>query len=368
MTRSLASLLVLLIGTSSVWADPIPGLDDPAFRAPFDRALQDDDPTALTDLHAAAEAGNTAALLALPAVSVWLRASLPFSERKKLARINGLSLAEALAAADPVAAAWAMGDIGTDTDALLQRAFALYDAGEVDKATSLYTTWVNQTGGYGPLPPDFFDHPAPPWATLHVMWGRLNDTTFSPAVEADAFVVDRLKAQDPAAWLALAGYAGLHRSDALPPDTARLAAIFAAAGIPQDKAAQQMQDAVPVLKVMRYDPVDPATAEAATAAFRTEPEFQPLLTLCATICPATQGQCATAFVAGFGHPYGRATTSQPPNSLISTEDFFATPRGSGVLLRSVAPQLGPDPAASSRLSAARQVDACLADAILTANP
>lgn len=362
-----AILLAIFLAAPSL-ADPIPGLDDPAFRTPFERALQDDDPTALTDLHAAAEAGNTAALLALPAVSNWLRATLPFATRKTLARVNGTPVAEAAAAADPVAALWAMGDIGTDTDALLSRAFGLYDVGEPDKATSLYMTWVNQTGGYGPLPADFFDHPAPPWATAHVMWGRLNDTTFAPPIESDAFVVERLKAKDPAVWFALAGYAGLHRSDAPPADTARLAAIFASAGIPQDEATRRMQESVPVLKVMRYEPLtDPATAAAATAFFRTEPEFQPLLTLCATICPQTQDQCSTAFVAGFGHPYGRVTQSQPFTSLISTKDFFASPRGQQLLLLATQGQLGDAPAASPALTAARSIDACLADAVLAAN-
>lgn len=362
------AFLLALFLSSPALADPIAGLDDPAFRAPFDRALQGDDPTALTDLHAAAEAGNQAALLALPAVNEWLRATLPFSERKKLARINSTPIAQAYAAADPTAALWALGDIGTDTDALLARAFALYDAGEPDKATTLYMTWINQTGGYGPLPPDFFDHPAPPWATAHVLWGRLNDSTFAPPVEADALAVQRLKAEDPSAWLSLAGHAGLHRDTGQKPDTARLAAIFKAAGIPQEDAARRMQAAIPVLRVMRYEPVDPATATAATAAFLSEPEFQPLLTLCATACPQTKDQCTAAFVAGFGHPYGRATTAQPLTSLISTTDFFATPRGRLLLLRSTAGAIGDDPANSPALAAARQIDACLADAILAARP
>jgi hypothetical protein len=254
-------------------------------------------------------------------------------------------------------------------DALLQRAFALYDAGEPDKATSLYMSWINQTGGFSALPPDFFDHPAPPWATAHVLWGRLNDTTFAPQVETDALVVERLKANDPAAFIALAGFAGLHRSDAPPPDTARLAAIFASAGLPQDEAARRMQEAVPVLKVMRYEPVtDLAVAAAATARFDDEPEFQPLLSLCASICPQTKDQCAAAFVAGFGHPYGRATTAQPLVSLIATEDFFASPRGRLILLRSTAGALGDSPATSPALAAARAIDACLADAVLAANP
>ncbi len=361
------ALLLALLLAAPAWAE-VPGIGDPAFRAPFDRALQGDDPTALTDLHAAAEAGNQAAILALPAVSDWLRATLPFATRKTLGRINGTPVAQAYAAADPVAALWALGDIGTDTDALLARAFALYDAGEPDKATSLYMTWINQTGGFGDLPPGFFDHPAPTWATALVLRGRLTDTFYAPPVEADALVVERLKADDTAAWIALAGFAGLHLTDPAPPDPARLAGIVMAAGIAQEAAARRMQAAIPVLKVMRYEPVDPDTAKAATVAFRTEPEFQSLLTLFATICPTTADQCTTAFVAGFGHPYGRATTAQPLTSLIATKDFFATPRGRMIILRSTAGAIGDDPAASSALATARQIDACLADAILAALP
>lgn len=362
-----AFLLALLLATPSL-AEPIPGADDPAFRAPFDRALQADDPTALTDLHAAAEAGNTAALLALPAASDWLRATLPFSIRKTLGRINGTPVAQAYAAAHPTAALWALGDPGTDLATLLSRAFSLYDAGEPDKATLLFMMWVNQTGGYGTLPDGFFDHPVPSWAMAQVLWGRLNDTVSSPPAEAEALVAQRLKLDDPAAWIALAGYAGLHRSDGPKADTARLAQIFKAAGIPQDEGARRMQAALPVLKVMRYEPVDPATAEAATAAFRADPVFQPLLTVCATACPQSQDQCAAAFVAGFSHPYGRTTTSQPLTALIPTEAFFATPRGRLLLLRSTLGQVGDDPATSPALAAARKVDACLADAIVAAIP
>ncbi len=362
------AFLLALILTTPALADPIPGTDDPAFRAPFDRALQGDDPTALTEIHAAAEAGNTAAILALPVVSEWLRSTLPFAERKKLARVNGTAVPDAFAAADPIAALWRLGDPGTDMGALLSRAFGLYAAGEPDKATSLYMIWLTQTGGFGPLPDGFFDQPAPDWATAHVLWGRLNDTTFEPAVETDALVIDRLKADDPAAWIALAGFAGLHRSDGPPADTARFAALFVAAGIPKEEAARRMQAVVPVVKVMRYEPVDAATAKAAVEAFRSEPEFQPLLALCTSTCPATADACTTAFVASFGHPYGRANTAQPLTSLIPTADFFATPRGRTLLLRSTAGPLGPDPAASPLLAATRAIDACLADAILATQP
>lgn len=363
-----AVLLALCLATAAQ-AD-VPGADDPAFRTPFDRALQSDDPIALLDLHAAAEAGNTAALLALPAVSSWLRATLPFSKRKTLGRINGEPIADALAAADPTAALWAGGEPGIDMEALLRRAFALYDADEPDKATSLFMTWLNQTGGYTDLPPDFFDHPVPPWAMALVLQGRLIDNGVTRPADGDALLATRLKSDDPAAWMALALFTGLHRDDAPPPDTTRLATIFKAADIPQDKAAQPMQAATPALKaIFRTDPIlDPETAKAATATFRTEPEFQPLLALCAATCPQSQDPCATAFVAAFGHPFGRSTPSQPPTSLIATGEFFATPRGRLTLLRSTLGQVGDDPATSPALTAARQIDACLADAILTAIP
>lgn len=362
-----AVLLAFLLATP-VQADPIPGIDDPAFRLPFDRALQGDDPTALLDLHAAAEAGNSAALLALPAVNDWLRSTLPFADRKRIARVNGTPLAEAFAAADSTAALWSGGEPGTDMDALLARAFALYDAGEPDKATSLFMTWVNQTGGYERFPPGFFDHPVPPWAMALVLRGRLIASGYGTRAEGEAIVVDRLKASDPAAWMALAAHAGLHNPDADPPDLAQLSAIVAAAGFAQDEAVRRMNAVVPALKTrFRPDsPIDAATAAAAVALFSDEPEFQPLLALCAATCPQTKDLCTTAYVAAFGHPFGRATLSQPLTSLISTADFFATPRGRLLLLRFG--QLGEDPAASPALAAARQIDACLADAVLATLP
>ena len=269
-----------------------------------------------------------------------------------------------------MAALWALGDPGTDMAALLQRAFALYDAGEPDKATFLFSTWVNQTGGYTDLPPGFFDHPVPPWLMAYVLRGRLTDNGITQPADGDALIVDRLKAEDPAAWFALAGFAGLHRADPAPQVTSRLTAIFAAAGIPQDEAARSMAGAAPALKaIARTEPIlDAETARAADALFHREPEFQPLLTLCAAACPQTKDQCATAFVAAFGHPFGRTTLSQPLTSLMPTQDFFATPRGRLLLLRSTQGQLGDDPATSPALVAARQIDACLADAILAALP
>jgi hypothetical protein len=364
-----AFFLALLLATP-VLADPIPGLDDPAFRDPFELALQGDDPTALLDLHAAAEAGNTAALLALPQAQYWLRTTVPLTQRKVLARVNGMPLAEAYAAAHPTAALWALGDPGTDMDALLQRAFALFEANEPDKATFLFMTWVNQTGGYNQLPAGFWDHPVPPWAMAQVLRGRLIDNGITEPAEGDALVVDRLMSDDPAAWITLAAFADRAPETNAKAHFDRLYAMITKAGLTKVEAERRMAEVLPALRALqRVDPIlAPATAEAAAAIFRTEPGFQPLVTLCASACPQTKDQCTTAFVAAFGHPYGRATLSQPLTSLISTEDFFATPRGRLILLRSTRGALGDDPATSSALAAARQIDACLADAILAVIP
>lgn len=364
------SIMLAVLLASPALAEGVPGLDDPAFQAPFQRALQGDDPTALIDLHAAAESGNTAALLALPPVGAWLRGTLPFATRKTLARVGTTPLAEAVAAADPTAALWSQGDPGTDMDALLSRAFGLYAANEPDKATLLFMTWLNQTGGYGALPEGFFDQPVPAWAMAYVLRGRLADPFGSTPEDADALLAERLQADDPAAWIALAAFAGLHRPDAPPPDTHRLVAILNAAGIAQDAALQKMQAATPaLLAIDRTVPIlDAATASAAVAAFRADPGFLPLTALCKASCPQTADQCAVAFVAAFGHPYGRATSAQPLTSLISTETFFATPRGRQVLLRTTQGALGDDPASSPALAAAREIDACLADATLAAFP
>lgn len=62
-------------------------------------------------------------------------------------------------------------------------------------------------------------------------------------------------------------------------DPARLARIFAAAGITPEDATRRMQDALPVLRAIhRVEPVlTPDDAIAAAAAFHDEPGFQPLL-------------------------------------------------------------------------------------------
>jgi hypothetical protein len=109
-------LAVILAAATPASFELIPGSDAPSFRAPFDRALQDDDPTALADLHAAATAGNQTALLALPAVLIWLPSTGTLAERNRFRRIKGTRREDAVAATSTTATTWADGQITTHDD------------------------------------------------------------------------------------------------------------------------------------------------------------------------------------------------------------------------------------------------------------
>lgn len=66
----------------------------------------------------------------------------------------------------------------------------------------------------------------------------------------------------------------------------------------------------------------------------------------------------------FDPPYLRANAEQPFTALISTADFFASPRGRAVLLRTTVPS----PEASFAAQIAGNPDACRSDAIRAARP
>ena len=364
-----AFLLALLLATPTL-ADPIPGIDDPTFRAPFERALQNDDPSALLALHKAASTGNIAALMALPAALMWLGKDMPSSVRRQLYFINGVVLDEALAKADPVAAAWGTRVPGSDMNALLQRAFTLYAAGEANKGTALFLIWQNQTQAYAPLPPGFFDQPVPDWAMSLHLRDRLAYVGGDYPAQAEALIAERLKANDPAAWMALARFTGLH----LPPDfrgkvdQTRIDRIVSIAGYSPAEGAARMADVIPVLRALKgaVPMLDAETALMAVASLEEEPEFSPLETFCEVRCPATARACAAAYLAAFGHPQGQFTDAQPFVSLISPRAFFSSPRGQKVLLQSTERVSGAGRADSPVQISIRQIDACFADAILAA--
>ena len=360
---------VLALIAAPALAEPVAGLDDPAFRQPFERALQADDPLALIELHRAALAGNTAALLAIPAALDWFAKDVPSAVRRHVSMIDGVPLFEALAKADPIAEVWGMGfPIELETDHLLDSAFALYAAGEAEKGTRFFLFWQDRVEPYGPLPPGFFDQPVPDWAMALHLKDRLTHVAGDHPAKAEALLAERLKLDDPAGWMGLTLYSGIH----LPPenrakvDQQRIDRILSAAGYSPADGLARMEEVIPVLQAFKRSvPVlDSETAHAAAATFAKEPEFAPVTTFCEMRCPATSTACAAAYVAGFGHPHHQFTEGQPFVSLIPQEAFFSSPRGQKVVLKSTHRLSGTDRADSPVQSALRQIDACFADAVL----
>ncbi|MCB6178914.1 hypothetical protein LHP98_12330 [Rhodobacter sp. Har01] len=365
------AILLTPLLAAPAFADPVSGIDDPAFRAPFETALATDAPLALIELHKAALAGNTAALLSLPAVMNWFGKDVPRSVLKQLLFVNGVGLVDALAEADPAAKAWGLMYMsgGKDMD-FLDRAIALYAAGEAAKGTALFVRWQQETQAYLPLPPGFFDLPVPDWAVARHLKDRLTYVGGDYPAAAEALLAERLKLDDRAGWMGLALYAALH----LPPenrgkvDQQRIDRILSAAGYSPAEGLARMTEVIPALQVFqRSVPVlSPETALAAMALMAEEPEFGSLTTFCQTRCPASVTACATAYVAAFGHPQGIDPEAQPFVSLISQDAFFSSPRGQKVFLQSTHRLSGADRADSPVQRALRQIDACLADAVLSA--
>lgn len=365
-----AFLLTLLCAAPAL-AEQVAGIDDPAFRQPFESALQSNDPLAVIDLHKAASAGNTAALLALPAALDWFAKDVPSSIRRQLQYINGDLLFEATTGADPVAAAWGMTGyaLNSDMDALLDRAVTLYAAGEAEKGTAVFLTWQRETQAYTPLPPGFFDQPVPDWAVALHLQDRLTYVGGDYPAAAEALLAERLKLDDRAGWMGLALYSGLH----LPPenrakvDQQRIDRILSAAGYSPADGLARMEEVIPVLQALQQ-PRPTLSAEIALAAtehLADEPAFGPLKAFCTARCPETETTCAAAYVAAFGHPQQNiALDAQPFVALISQDAFFASPRGQKVLLQSTQRLSGTNRADSPVQLAMRQIDSCLADAIL----
>jgi hypothetical protein len=367
-------LVALLLATSAS-ADILPGTSDPAFSEPFQRLLQGDDPDAVRALHAAAEAGNPAAVLAMPFALSWTRSVEMTDGSDALFQINGTHVIPAAMAQDPVAASWWQDPADATPASYLDRAHAMFLAGERAKGTALLQAWFNQTGALEPPPAWMFDYPVDAWAVAIILQYRLQDISGGvPQPEAEAGVIARLQANDPAAWMALAGYAALDRDDQAPlPDTVvqRIDGMLVAAGITPADGRPRMIEMAAQLRALHLAPdsaLDPDTAALAVKTLKATPDFLPVETVCTATCPETTEACMTAYIAAFGHPTNGTVMGQPFITLIPPEAFFATPRGRIELARSVRPTLGDAPATSLALTTARQIDACFADAVLASIP
>lgn len=342
-------------------AHPLPGADDPAFALPFARALAGDDPTALTELHAAATAGNQAALLSLPAVLLWLPPEGPLPTRNRFRKIGDTRLDDAVAAASAVMADWQGGLVDTPAD-LPARALRLYAADERGKADTLIGQWLNQTGGLGDWPAGLERAPLPALFLGLALRGRLE---FAPTPEDEARLIALLREDRPGAWLALAGLTTPPGGTALP-DPAQAGLWVQRAGLAPDHAAARLKAAHLVRLTQRPGalPLSPEQAEALRLWLTGQPDFAPVEILCALHCPDSAAACARAHVAALG-PLARVTeASVPPVAVIRTQDFLATPRGLRVWLSTLASS----PGWADRRSAATAIDACFGDLVARSAP
>ena len=369
-----ALIFVLALATPA-FADRLPGIDDPAFRKPFEQLLLGNDLHALHDLHAAAEAGNTAALLAVPFAINWFLPDRRKTDLNFLFKINGVRTLDAASAADPVAAIVWQRNMKARPSEWLDWSLKLYQAKETTTASNMLAIWLNQTGALGPLPDWLLDQPVPPRLLADILQFRLQDISGAVAsADAEAFIIERLRADDPAAWMAMAGYARMDHADTVPlPDLtqARIAGILAAVGVTPEEGQRRMEAVVPLLLALKLpfgDVLNEETAAAVVQQLKGTPEFLPVEKLCNTACGTTSTACMTAFMAGFGYHRALTANTHPFVSLIEPAEFYATPRGQSETLRATFFQMGQFPTASPPYLAVREIDACLADAILAELP
>lgn len=359
-------LLVACLLATAPSAQTIAGADDPAFRAPFDRALQGDDPTALAEVRAQAEAGNLAALRALPAMLVWLPPQGALADKALARTVNGASLDTALAAASPVAPAWDSGRRTYDPVRLHARIRTLFDAGEPGKASVLLSSWIDQYTSYSPIPLDLLDTPAPAYALGSLLAFQL---LFHDDPADDARLATRLRGDRLEAWIAMATLVDIDATRA--PDlrrSARIAAIFTATGLAPDDP--RLQDAAMIGDLIRSTPSKAPVTMAETVArlLRGRPEFLPVESFCNAACPQTAAACEVAWLQAFRHPFGARENAVPETALISTEAFFATPRGAKALFPSDLDVLQRSGHLEQTLRHLAKTDSCLAAQVRSHQP
>ena len=356
-------LVLLAIGLSTcilnfALAEPVPGADDPAFLAPFQRALQGDDPTVLQEIHAAAEAGNEAALRALPTVLNWLPPSGSLAARKRYRTINTVPLDQAVATVSPVAAAWNSGK-GIDAGALDKRADTLTAAGEFGKAAQLYLAWFAQSGFDPPVSPQSIRTQLPVFLLAERIASRLRHVN-DPA---DDLSLQALLREDRfEGWLAAATLNRAANKNVA--HLKRIAKVIATAGISVPVAKAKMQDA---LRIRDWffempDKKDPGLAAPVAELLRGTPDFAPIEAMCQAICPETAPACEAAWLAAFAATSVPNESLVPEVALISTQEFFATPRGKSLLFPGILDFYQKAGALDKLLGTASQLDACLVTA------
>lgn len=356
-------LLCLTLAMPAV-AGPLPGSDDPAFKAAFARLLTRDEPAALAALHDLASAGNTAALLALPLAERWLP---PQPDRLSLRQIEGKWVRALGEAAFKPADLWRDGDISPDMADQLQRALWLYELGENRKGDALLKAWYNHMPEAAPLPEGFATLDAAPVLKALILLQHLARGD-RKALAPLQFLLDQDQIEG---WMVLAELTDHYPVTAGPPIQANLTL---GANI-----ATRLDEGRRALRLLWHEepppPLPPETIAMALRDLVPRPQFAPVRAWCAARCSTTTAACEAAFVALLGAPHHSVNPSTPLAALMDPAAFFATPRGEQVLLAAaVKHRLGLDlvPDAGALLpqdkawQSVRATDACFADAALAA--
>ncbi len=376
--RALPSLVLLLTPLAAL-ADPLPGADDPAFRAALDAALAADDPQALRALHGLAEAGNKAALVALATAVGWYPAGTTLAERRSVRIVNGRPLDAAAAAVHPPYGLW-WGHDRVDAPQMWARAVGLIASDEPRKAATVLAAWLNRTGALGDVPPGFWDDlPAAPWTRAQGLASRL---LFQPgAAAADTEILARWLSEDrPEGWLVLdmLGTGGAAEDGQGVPAWGRIAATVPA-GDPEREAARR--GAARALRALisgaSPDTLDAAGMDGVAAMLAMTGADLPVRLWCEGACPGDPGACTGAAVVAFGVRPSLVDHAAPMAAALPLADWFASPRGAASVLAAgfMAHRAAPrDPEAISvawrgtALARARGRDACFADAVAAALP
>ena len=361
--RWLRPILLCLMLTTGAVAGPLGGVDDPAFKAAFDRLLTHDDPAALRALHDLAGAGNTAALIALPLAGRWLA---PQPDRMALRRIGDQWVRDLGQAAFKPADLWRDGDISPDMTDQLDRALWLYELHEDRKADALLKAWFNHMPMAAPLPEGLADLNAAPMLKALILLEHLTRGD-RKALAPLQYLLDHDRIEG---WMVLAELSDHYPVTAGPP-------IHAGLRLGRN-IATRLVDGRRALRLLWHEepppPLPPETLTMVLADLLPRPQFAPVRAYCAARCPDVPA-CEAAFVTLLGAPHHSVTPATPLQGLIDEAAFFATKRGEQVLLSAgVKHRLGLDLKQDAAgllpqnpaYQAARAIDACLTDGALRA--
>ncbi|NJM82801.1 MAG: hypothetical protein HC844_10115 [Tabrizicola sp.] len=356
MTRSFALLATCFSLASPLQADMLDGAKVPAFQAALATLLTKDDPAAVTTLRELAEAGNAAALVTLPLALQWVPPQGNLKEKNAQRMVGGIKAQDAAAAAHGPTALWNGGYIDSADD-LPDRAAGLLAAGESEKAATLLSGWVNQTGGRGDLPPELLSDDMPVMLGAFALSGRMLDAVYQdgPALEEAARLLSLMREDRLVGWVTY-----VHLLESEPRIFDIIGSPLAGTGLSAADTEARIEDARAVRAVWFGFAGDDIPTPAATAARAREvlmarAEFLPVARLCQAHCPESLATCETAVLVYPGQPFGSFAQWQPFVDVLEPVAYAASDRGLFTLIR---PRQ--DRASLASRTTAEGLDACYA--------